>query len=50
MSLEKTKKAAGVLIALSLLLPQRSCVKHGKAEILYPLSDADWECLVHLSS
>ena len=48
MSLEKAKKAAAVLIALGLLLPQRSCVVQGKAVTFYPLSGADWEWQVIL--
>ena len=42
MSLERLRRIAAVLIAISLLLPLRSCVTHGKAgvktEIFYPLS------------
>jgi len=48
MGLEKTRKAAAVSIALSLLLPQRSCVVQGKAVIYFPLSGADWEWQVIL--
>jgi hypothetical protein len=46
--LENIKRAAAVLIAVSLLLPQRSCVEQGKAEILYPLSGADlqWQVIL----
>ncbi len=48
MSLERIKRAAAVLIAVSLLLPQRSCVEQGKAQILYPLSGADlqWQVIL----
>jgi hypothetical protein len=48
MSMGKIKRVAAVLIAISLFLPQRSCVKEGKNEILYPLSEVDlgWQILL----
>lgn len=41
--MELLRRFAAVLIALSLALPQRSCVNDGKVEIEYPLTNAqDW--------
>jgi len=41
--MEYLRRIAAVVIALSLALPQRSCVNNGKVEIEYPLSNAqDW--------
>jgi len=38
---ERLRRIAAVLIALSLVLPERSCVNDGRTEISYPLSGAD---------
>ncbi len=39
--MEHIRRAAALLVALSLCLPQRSCVNGDKVEIHYPLSSAD---------
>jgi hypothetical protein len=41
------RRIAALLIALSLVLPQRSCVNNGQVQIDYPLSNAqDWQSYV----
>ena len=39
--MESIRRISALLIALSLLLPERSCVNAGQTEIHYPLSNAD---------
>jgi len=39
--MEFVRRLSALLIALSLALPQRSCVSSGEVEIHYPLSNAD---------
>jgi hypothetical protein len=39
--MESIRRISALLIALSLLLPERSCVNAGQTEIHYPLSHAD---------
>jgi hypothetical protein len=38
---ERIRRISALVIALSLALPQRSCVNDGQLEIHYPLSNAD---------
>ncbi len=45
--MEIARRIAALLIALSLALPQRSCVNNGKVQIEYPLTNAqDWQSMV----
>lgn len=46
--METIRRLAALVIALSLALPQRSCVNGGVLEIHYPLSNVDspWSILV----
>lgn len=39
--MERIRRISALLIAVSLLLPERSCVNAGQTEIHYPLSSAD---------
>ena len=39
--MNRIRQIAAVVLALSLVLPQRSCVNGGHVEIIYPLSGAD---------
>ena len=40
------RRIAALLIALSLALPQRSCVNNGQVQIEYPLTNAqDWQSI-----
>jgi hypothetical protein len=40
------RRFAAILIALSLVLPQRSCVNNGRVQIDYPLSNVqDWQSI-----
>ena len=39
--MESIRRISALLIALSLILPERSCVNAGQTEIHYPLSNAD---------
>jgi hypothetical protein len=39
--MERIRRISALLIAVSLLLPERSCVNAGRIEIYYPLSSAD---------
>ena len=40
-TVESIRRISALIIALSLALPQRSCVNGGQVEIHYPLSNAD---------
>lgn len=41
LTMDSVRRLAALVIALSLALPQRSCINHGQVEIHYPLSNVD---------